>query len=132
MVRLFGVFVPTSVLALLISETILIFSCYVLASFFTLQDTDPAVYLLDDGGMARIALVVGCVMFGLYFHDLYTQFKIHSRTLLLQQVCLVLGIAFLTQALLTYLKLPNWILPTRLMILGSSLVLVLLPAWRII
>ena len=131
MVRLFRVFVPTSVLALLISETILIFSCYVLASFFTL-DTDPAVYLLDEGGIARIALVVGCVMFGIYFHDLYTQFKIHSRILLLQQVCLVLGIAFLTQALLTYLKLPNWILPKWLMILGSSLVLVLLPAWRII
>src|ERR1700730_12762909 len=100
MVRLFRVFVPTSVLALLISETILIFSCYVVASFFTLSlDIDPTVYLLYEGGMARIALVVGCVMFGLYFHDLYTQFKIHSRTLLLQQVCLVLGIAFLTQAL---------------------------------
>lgn len=131
MVRLFRVFVPTSVLALLISETILIFSCYVLASLFTL-DTDPAVYLLDEGGLTRIALVVGCVMFGLYFHDLYTQFKIQSRTLLLQQVCLVLGIAFLTQALLTYLKLPGWILPKYLMMLGSSLVLVLLPAWRII
>lgn len=131
MVRLFRVFVPTSVLALLISETILIFSCYILASFFIL-DSDPTVFLLYEGGLARISIVVGCVMLGIYFHDLYTQFRIKSRILLLQQVCLVVGIAFLTQALLGYLKLPDWTLPRWEMILGSALVLALLPAWRIV
>lgn len=130
MVRLFRVFVPTSVLALLLSETILIFSCYILATFFVL-DSDPSTYLLDEGGWARISLVVVCLMVGIYFHDLYTQFRIKSRILLLQQVCLVVGITFLTQALLGYLKLPGWILPRWPMILGSALVLVFLPTWRI-
>lgn len=131
MVRLFRVFVPTSVITLLLSEIILIFSCYILACFFVL-DSDPAVFLLYEGGLARITLVVGCVMLGVYFHDLFTQFRIKSRILLLQQVCLVLGIAFLTQALLSYLKLPNWIMPRWVMILGSGLLLVFLPAWHVI
>src|SRR5579885_3449983 len=119
MIRLFRVFVPTSVVTLLISEVILIFSCYVLACFFTL-DMDPGVFLLYDGGLARIALVVGCVMLGIYFHDLFTEFRIKSRIILLQQMCLVVGIAFLTQALLSYLKLPGWIMPRWVMIIGSG------------
>lgn len=131
MVRLFRVFVPTSVVTLLISEIVLIFSCYILACFFVL-DTDPGVFLLYEGGLTRITLVVGCVMLGVYFHDLFTQFRITSRILLLQQVCLVLGIVFLTQGLLSYLKLPDWIMPRWVMILGSGLVLVLLPAWHVI
>src|SRR5260370_22741542 len=131
MVRLFRVFVPTSVLTLLLSEIVLIFSCYILACFLVL-DTDPAVYLLYEGGLTRITLVVGCVMLGIYFHDLFTEFRIKSRLLLLQQVCLVVGIAFLTHALFSYLKLPNWIMPRWVMILGSGLVLVFLPAWHVI
>ncbi|HLJ45801.1 MAG TPA: sugar transferase [Bryobacteraceae bacterium] len=122
---------PTSVLALLISETILIFCCYVLASFFVL-DADPVIFLRYDGGLARIALVVICVMIGIYFHDLYTQFRIRSRILLVQQLCLVVGIAFLTQALLSYLRRPDWILPKWMMIAGSGMALVLLPAWRML
>ncbi len=131
MVRLFRVFVPASVLALLISETILLISCYILAAFLVLE-SDPSVFLLYDGGLARIALVVGCEMVGIYFHDLYTKFRIQSRILLIQQLCLVVGIAFLTQAFLSYLRLQGWILPARLMIVGSALVLLSLPAWRIL
>jgi len=131
MVRLFRVFVPTSVVTLLLSEVILIFSCYVLACFFVL-DTDPTIYLLYEGGLTRITLVVGCVMLGIYFHDLLTEFRIRSRVVLLQLVCLVVGLAFLTQALLSYLKQPDWIMPRYVMILGSGLVLVFLPAWHLI
>src|SRR5712692_5416505 len=105
MVRVFRVFVPTSVLALLISEVVLIFTCYTTATFLVL-DSDPSIYLLSEGGLWRILAVVGCVMLGLYFHDLYTRFRIESRIMLFQQVCLVVGIAFLTQALFTYAKRP--------------------------
>ena len=85
MVRLFRVFVPTSVVTLLLSEIVLIFSCYILACFFTL-DSDPGVFLLYEGGLARITLVVSCVMLGIYFHDLYEHVRIKSRTLLFQQM----------------------------------------------
>jgi len=133
MIRLFRVFIPTSVVALLVSETILIYTCYVVATFFML-DAAPEVWLLDDidQGWLRIAIVVGCLMLGIYFHDLYTQFRIRSRILLFQQMIVVVGVTFLTQALLVYLRLQDLILPTWVMIVGSALTLVLLPTWRII
>ena len=131
MIRLFRVFVPTSVLALLISEAILITFCYVFAAFFTL-DNDPEIFLLYENGLWRIGIVAGSIMLGVYFHDLYWQFRIKSRLVLIQQFCFVLGIAFLSQALLSYLHLPNWTLPKWLMIGGSALVLILLPSWRVV
>src|SRR4029077_12090540 len=61
---------------------------------------------------------------------LYDNYRIRSRTLLIQQFCLVLGIAFLVQALLSY---GRWdiILPKWMMVYGSLMVLLVVPAWRI-
>jgi exopolysaccharide biosynthesis polyprenyl glycosylphosphotransferase len=131
MIRLFRVFVPSSVVALLVSEAILIYTCYVLAAFLVL-DVDPEVFLLYDSGWARIAVVVACLMLAIYFQDLYTQLRIKSRIVLVQQVGLALGGAFLVQALLVYLRLRDLFLPTWLMIAGSALTLALLPLWRIL
>src|SRR5882672_11136140 len=111
MIRLFRVFVPTSVVALLVSEIILTFTCYVIAAFIVL-DVDPQVFLFYDNGWARIAIVVACIM-------------------LFQQIGVVVGIAFLMQSLLVYLRLREMILPTWLMIYGSALTIVFLPIWRI-
>src|SRR5260370_33973435 len=130
MIRLFRVFVPTSVVALLLSEIILTYTCYVIAAFVVL-DVDPQVFLLYDNGWARIAVVVACIMLGVYFHDLYTQFRIKSRILLFQQIGVVVGLAFLMQSLLFYLRLREMILPAWLMIYGSALTIVFLPTWRI-
>ena len=77
-------------------------------------------------------MAVTCIIVGIYFHDLYEHFRIRSRILLLQQMGIVIGIAFLVQALLGYLRLRDLMLPTRLMIIGSSMVLILLPSWRIL
>ena len=130
MIRLFRVSVPSSVVALVVSETILIFSCYALAAYWTL-DLSTDIFLIDDGGWWHIALVVGLVVLGLYFHDLYDNYRIRSRTLLIQQFCLVLGVAFLVQALLSY---GRWdvILPKWMMVYGSLMVLLVVPAWRIL
>src|SRR3954471_20730780 len=130
MIRLFRVSVPSSVVALVLSETILIFSCYVLAAYWTL-DFSTDIFLIDDGGWWHIALVVGLVVLGLHFHDLYDNYRIRSRTLLMQQFCLVLGIAFLVQAMLSY---GRWdvFLPKWMMVYGSMMVLVFVPAWRML
>jgi sugar transferase (PEP-CTERM system associated) len=131
MIRIFNVFIPASVIALLVSEIALIYSCYVVASFFTL-DADPGIFFFYDNGVLRLTIVVAGLMIGIYFHDLYTQFRIKSRILLFQQLCLIVGISFLTQALLSYLRLPEWTLPKWMMIYGSGLTLVLLPGWRLL
>jgi sugar transferase (PEP-CTERM system associated) len=131
MIRIFRVFIPASVVALLASEFILIYTCYVTAALVVLR-VDPQVFLFDDNGWFRIAVVAVCLMTGVYFHDLYTKFRVRSRLVLLQQVGVVVGVAFLVQALLVYLRLRSLILPASVMIAGSGLAIVALPVWRIL
>lgn len=131
MIRLFRVFVPTTVLVLIISECILIFSSYIAAAYWVFNQVDPEVFLFFDGGLNRIAIVAGIVMLGLYFNDLYANFRIRARILLFQQLCLTMGVAFLLQAVLSYGN-RNWILPKWLMIYGSAIALGVLFVWRIL
>jgi sugar transferase (PEP-CTERM system associated) len=131
MIRIFNVFIPASVIALLVSEIALLYFCYIVASFFSL-DVDAQIFFFYDNGFLRVTIVVAGLMIGIYLHDLYTQFRIKSRILLIQQLCLIVGLTFLTQALLSYLKLAEWTLPKWQMIYGSALTLMLLPAWRLL
>ncbi|MEO8125719.1 MAG: sugar transferase [Bryobacteraceae bacterium] len=130
MIRLFRVFVPTSVVALVLSEVILIFACFIVSTYLVVE-SDPQVFLFYDGGLSRIALVVVSVMLGLYFQDLYSDFRIRSKTLLIQQLCLVIGLVFFSQALLTYvnrdLMMSRWV-----MIFGCVMLLFLIPVWRML
>lgn len=130
MIRLFRVFIPIGVLALLISELILVSSSYILAAYVTL-DVDPWVFLAYDGGFRRIAVVTASILLGLYFNDLYSRILVKSRILLAQQVCQVLGVAFLIQGLVSYVD-RDLLLPRKVMLLGSALNLVLILAWRLV
>jgi exopolysaccharide biosynthesis polyprenyl glycosylphosphotransferase len=130
-IRLFKVSIPSSAIALLVSEAILIFSCYVLATYWAL-DVAADVYLIDDGGLWAIGLTVVVILFGLYFYDLYENYRIRSRMLLVQQFCLVLGVSFLLQALLNYGRWNFLLLPKWTMMYGSLLTLVVVPSWRIV
>lgn len=130
MVRLFKVSIPTSVVTLVFSEIILLFSCYALAATWALSE--PAGFFLsDENGFWRIALVVAVLILGLYFSDLYSDIRIKSRILLVQQVSLMLGVAFVLQAVLSYAR-SDLLLPKWVMLSGSALVLIALPAWRIL
>src|SRR5574339_458046 len=101
MIRLFRVFIPTSVVGLLISEILLAYACY-LAAIFWMEEISTPIYLLYETGLFRVTLVVASILLGLYFNDLYTNVRVLSRTLLVQQFCLAVGLAFITQALLSY------------------------------
>jgi sugar transferase (PEP-CTERM system associated) len=128
-IRLFRVFIPASVIALLVSEICLVLACYGAASFFTLSE-DPSVYLFTEENYWKVLIVGGCVILGLYFQDLYSDLRIASRILLVQQVCLAVGSALLMMAFLGYLR-PDMLLGRWLMIAGSLGLVVLLPLWRI-
>jgi exopolysaccharide biosynthesis polyprenyl glycosylphosphotransferase len=128
MIRLFRVFVPNSVLGLLVTEALLSTFCYVLATFLML-DSDPWIFLMYEDGLARIALVVASLLFGIYFNDLYAEMEVTQPVLLVQQFCLVVGMAFLFQAFLSYVG-RNLVLPRWIMIVGSLTAVLLLPLWR--
>ncbi len=128
MIRLFRVFIPASVLALLLSECLLILICYTLASY--VEGGDPQFYLLTEGNWTKVLVVAAVIMAGLYFQDLYTDLRIPSRLVLLQQVCLAVGCALLFMAFLGYLK-RDYILGRWMMVIGSLAVIILLPSWRV-
>ena len=129
MIRLFRVFIPTSVLALLLSEVVLIYFSLIFASLLV-NDLDPEFFLMEQDGLFRITIVVISILIGLYFQDLYNNLRVRSRMLLVQQFSMAIGIAFLFQALLTYVN-PTYLLARWLMIYGSVLMMVLLPVWRL-
>jgi len=127
-IRLFRVFIPASVVALLLSEIILILGCYVLAIFFL--GLDPAFYLFDQGNYWKLLVVTTTIILGLYFQDLYGDLRITANVLLVQQVCLAVGLSLLVSAFIGYID-PVALLGRYLMMYGSLGVVVLLPLWRI-
>ncbi len=130
MVRLFRVSIPVGSLALLISEAILVISAYVVAAYAVLE-FDPAVFLFDDRGYWHVLIVTGAVLVGLHFHDLYSSIYVKSRILLLQQLSLTMGIAFLTMGIFSYAN-HSFRMPIRMMVLGSALAMCGMFIWRII
>jgi sugar transferase (PEP-CTERM system associated) len=131
MIRLFKVSIPGNVIALVFSEAILIFCCYTLATYW-MMDAAAEVFLFDDGGIWHIGLVVAVLLLGIYMHDLYEDYRVHTKTLLVQQFCMILGLGFLLQALANYGHWNAVLLPKWVMVYGSLLALVVLPAWRVL
>jgi exopolysaccharide biosynthesis polyprenyl glycosylphosphotransferase len=129
-IRLFRVFIPASVVALLLSEVVLVLICYALCSLFTTY-LDPWTYLVTERNFWKVLLVAGLIILGMYFQDLYAELRVISRILLVQQVCLSVGSALLVMAFLGYLT-PELLLGRWLMILGSLGVVIVLPLWRIV
>ena len=119
----------TRILSLLVPEAILIFSCYILAAYWS-GGADPSVFLWCDNGLLQIALVVAGLLAGLQLNKLYAQVGVRSKILLLQQLCLTFGVTFLLESLLTYLHISDLVLPPMIMVAGSGLTLVALLFWR--
>ena len=127
MIRSARVSIRGSGLTLAGCDALLLLGSYVLAAAWT-QTADLNTYLLYDDGLLKISVVVACFQIGLYFERLYEQLVPPAR--LFQEVCLVMGVCFFIQAVLTY---GNWGLELERMqmIYASLLVLPLFPAWRV-
>lgn len=130
MVRVFRVSVPTSIFVLLVSEFLILTCSYVLAAYLSLE-VDPSVYLLDDGGLGRALFAVLTILFGLHFLDLYSDVQTVSKVGLVLEIGQAIGFAFLAQAFVAYVN-RSWMMPRTIMLLGSSIALVGLAAWRIV
>lgn len=128
MIRLFRVFIPTSVVALLISEIVLVLACYTVS--ILILGIDLQFYLFEENNYWKLLVITGLIILILYFQDLYANLRITSRILLIQQVCLAVGCALITMAFIGYLQ-PDFLLGRWLMILGSTGVIIVLPLWRL-
>jgi exopolysaccharide biosynthesis polyprenyl glycosylphosphotransferase len=135
MIRIFRVFIPTTVVLLALSEMILLFGClcagYAIAVARSNLEAPLEIFLLQENGILRISLAVATMMISLYFQDLYTDFRLTNRLVFLQQLIMVVGLTFLGQALLTYAH-HDLMLSRFTMIYGCIVVLIVLPVWRMI
>ena len=127
MIRIFKVFVPTSILALFLSECILISSCYVASDYFA---GDGTIFLVYDSWL-HIGLVVCLILLGLYFASFYDGARIVSRLLLFQKLCYVVGFSFIVEALVGYWA-ADFVVPLGTMIVGSLFTLFGLFGWRLL
>lgn len=129
MIRLFNVSIPPAIFILLVFETVLLMGAF-LAATVLMIDLDPVDYLLYNSGLAALVLVVVSFLLGLHFQDLYTQIRVKSRVLLLQQLCMVTGIAFLAQGLISYLD-SDLRVSVSVMLLGSVIAVPCIFVWRL-
>jgi len=88
-------------IVLLVGDTALLAGALFVATGAVL-DVDPTVFLLYDGGAARLLPVLATMLVTIYLLDLYSKFQVRSRILLLQQLSLVAGVGFLAEALVVY------------------------------
>ena len=130
MIRIFRVSVSGRVLALLVSEIALTSLCFFVAAYLVLG-VGVTSYFLDEGGLIRATLVVASIILGLHFIDLYTRIQVKSRMRLLMDLNQVIGIALLTQGLISYAS-PQLRLGRGIMLVGTLMSFVVLFAWRII
>jgi lipopolysaccharide/colanic/teichoic acid biosynthesis glycosyltransferase len=129
MIRLFNVSIPSAILIILIFETVLLTGSF-LAATLLLIDLDPVDYLFFNSGSIALLLVVGSFLLGLHFQNLYTQIRVKSRMLLLQQLCMVTGIAFLAQGLISYID-NDLRVSVPVMLLGSAMAIPGIFLWRL-
>jgi sugar transferase (PEP-CTERM system associated) len=128
MIRIFRVFVPKVVITLLIGDILLTFACFIFGAWFVHADL-LSLYLFDENGLRNISLAVASIIFGLYFQNLYSDFRMTSRLLYAQQVMTALGVTLIIQALIVYvdrdLMLARWVI-----LASSGLIVIVLPLWR--
>jgi hypothetical protein len=78
MIRLLRVFIPVSTFTLLVSEILLVTAAFVLATYIV-SDADPTIFLLYEGGLAGILVMVVSILIGFYLQDLYSDVLVKPR-----------------------------------------------------
>lgn len=134
MIRLFRVFIPKSVVALVLFDALLAYGCFLAASYWFYGES-AELYLLYENGLANISIAVVSVILAVYFQNMYTEFRIPSRALLVQQMFLAVGVLFLSQALLAYISLDlilsRWVMIVACLLLMVSFGLADMPVQRV-
>jgi exopolysaccharide biosynthesis polyprenyl glycosylphosphotransferase len=124
------------ILYLFLGDVAILVGSYIAAFLFVrrqgyLPEIDLDLFLLLDNGLIEIALVVGTVLFGVYFLGLYERIRVQSVSGLIQDLLLVFGVAFLIQAIASYSK-SNLVLSRWMMLYGSAGGGMALVVWRLL
>ena len=72
MIRLFRVFIPKSILALVLLDALLAYGCFLAASFWFYGESTE-LYLFYENGLINISIAVVTVVLAVYFQNMYTE-----------------------------------------------------------
>jgi len=121
-------------LALVLGDLLVLAFCYLMmAVVFTeggfYPDLSLYLFINESNGLMRVAVVVGTLILGMYFLDLYENTRIFSRSRLIEEFILVFGVAFLVQGLMFYVQ-GGLVMARWIMIAGSALAIIAMLWWR--
>ena len=123
--------IPARIFALFISEVVILYACYIAGAYADPDVADVGVFLQYDSGIFRIAIVVSFVVAGLFFRNLYAEVRIRNRLALFQELCLIFGMAFIGQGVISFLE-GDWIIPRKMMLPGSIFAFIAVFGWRLL
>jgi lipopolysaccharide/colanic/teichoic acid biosynthesis glycosyltransferase len=129
MIRIFRTFIPVSTLTLFLADMLLVGASFVAGCYLVWQ-VDPTDYLLYDGGVLAILVVTIAFLVGCYFSGFYSDVYVKSRIILLYQLCLVAGLTFLFEGLVSSVF-QQLRVPIRAMVAGSCLALPVTFGWHV-
>lgn len=127
--RIFQVYIPGRIVAFVLSEAVLIFSCF--AAVLALLGYDVGIYFQYEGGSEQVLIATALFIGSLYFRNLYSSLVIKSSFLLIREVIQSAGVVLLVQAIVMYVY-PPFSLPQTAMVLATAMICVLVPIWRVV
>src|SRR5580704_15391139 len=107
MIRLFNVYYPTRTIVLLLCEALIVSGCFLLATVLLLGPDTYLVLNYEYGGLKILGLTILTLLCSYYF-DLYEPHRISARWEIYFR--LLLGLIFLTVALVVWRSAYAWIL----------------------
>lgn len=128
MIRLFRVSIPASVLVAIAGDFILIFGVLLLCGTAVMNE-EFSLFLLFEDGLVRLLAVPLSMVLAFYFQNLYSEFSIGSKAVLLKCAIAALGVTFIVQSLIAYIY-PSGIAPRSILLPGGALLCILFPLWR--
>jgi len=136
MIRLFRVFIPKSIVALLILDFLLIITCFAVGmtvSFgiplFEFIDI-PVLFDSDDAFLSLIVATIS-VMLALYLQDMYTNLRSRSVTEIMTATLTAIGAMLIIQSVLAY-GIKGLVLPRMATLYGSLILFAILTLWRFV
>jgi hypothetical protein len=121
---------PIRLCGILLSETILLFVCFLFAAY-THLGVDPKTYMDTERGAVRIAVVAIAFVVGAYITNPYVTARGKSILDLVTRVMSVMGGALIFEAIVGFMYL-DWALPMSVVVTGTLTALPVLSAWRFI
>src|SRR5271156_2630652 len=128
MIRLFNVYYPTRTIVRLLCEALIVRGCFLLATVLLLGPDTYLVLNYENGTLKILALTVLTLLFSYYF-DLYEPQRISARWEIYFRLLLVLGFLSFLLSAITYFfpeaDIAQYVLVVGLIFLTGALV-----AWR--